>query len=158
MLLSEFENLTDIHPDCELYRAIEHEYNTGEWTSKAQFCHAYKFNEDGLATKCQTVANERLIAAEEQRSADRVKLQKLEDANRVLESRLAEAGDTDAELEKEIAVMRKVMQELREGGLKAQMFDAMLLASNDGRSGDEILHILFGFDYLLEEMEKEGKS
>jgi len=158
MLLSEFENLTDIHPDCELYRAIEHEYNTGEWTSKAQFCNAYKFNEGGLAVKIQSAANARLIAAEEQRSADRVKLQKLEDANRVLESRLAEAGDTDAELEKEIAVMRKVMQELREGGLKAQMFEALLKASGDELSADAILHILFGFDYLLEEMEKEGKS
>jgi hypothetical protein len=158
MLLSEFENLTDIHPDCELYRAIEHEYNTGEWTSKAQFCNAYKFNEGSLAVKIQSAANSRLIAAEEQRSADRVKLQKLDDANRVLESHLAEAGEENAELEKEIAVMRKVMQELREGGIMADMFRSMRRALHGGTEADELLHMMRGYDYLLEEMEKEGKS
>jgi hypothetical protein len=38
------------------------------------------------------------------------------------------------------------------------MFEALLKASGDELSADAILHILFGFDYLLEEMGKEGKS
>ena len=61
MLQSEFQNHTDVFPDAVLYECIEHEYNTGNWDSKAQFCAAYKFNEDGIAEKIQRAANERLI-------------------------------------------------------------------------------------------------
>lgn len=61
MLLSEFQNHTDIFPDAILYECIEQEYNSGPWDSKAQFCAAYKFNEDGIAGKIQRAANERLI-------------------------------------------------------------------------------------------------
>lgn len=70
MLLSEFENLTDIYPDVNLYCAIEHEYNEGDWHDKAEFCTAYKFNEDGLATRLQAAANQRLIDTEEQHRRD----------------------------------------------------------------------------------------
>lgn len=61
MLLSEFENHTDIFPDAITYEEIEREYMNERWESKAQFCAAYKFNEDGLAEKIQRAANERLI-------------------------------------------------------------------------------------------------
>lgn len=61
MLLSEFETHTDIYPDAILYECIEREYMDERYESKAQFCAAYKFNEDGLAEKIQRAANERLI-------------------------------------------------------------------------------------------------
>ena len=61
MLLSEFQNHTDIYPDAILYECIEREYMDERYSSKAQFCAAYKFNEDGIAEKIQQAANERLI-------------------------------------------------------------------------------------------------
>lgn len=61
MLLSEFQNHTDIFPDCILYEEIEREYNNGDWNSKHAFCAAYKFNEDYIASRIQTAANERII-------------------------------------------------------------------------------------------------
>jgi hypothetical protein len=61
MLLSEFQNHTDIFPDAITYEEIEREYMDERWESKAQFCAAYKFNEDGLAEKIQRAANARLI-------------------------------------------------------------------------------------------------
>lgn len=65
MMLSEFENLTDIFPDICLYEVAEREYENGDWTSKAEFCNAFKFDEDGLAQKIQSAANERLLQQEE---------------------------------------------------------------------------------------------
>ncbi|MBP0974004.1 MAG: hypothetical protein J5851_08890 [Oscillospiraceae bacterium] len=61
MLLSEFQNHTDIFPDAITYEEIEREYMDERWESKAQFCAAYKFNEGGLAEKIQRAANDRLI-------------------------------------------------------------------------------------------------
>lgn len=61
MLQSEFEIITDIFPDCILYEEIEREYNNGDWNSKHAFCAAYKFNEDYIASRIQTAANERII-------------------------------------------------------------------------------------------------
>lgn len=61
MLLSEFENHTDIFPDAITYEEIEREYMNERWESKAQFCAAYKFNEGCLAEKIQRAANARLI-------------------------------------------------------------------------------------------------
>ena len=65
MMLSDFENLTNIFPDICLYEVVEREYENGGWTSKAEFCNAYKFDEDGLAQKIQRAANERLWQQEE---------------------------------------------------------------------------------------------
>lgn len=64
MLQREFENLTDIFPDVLTYEAAEREYMNGGWASKAEFCTAYKFNEDGLAQKIQTAANARYFELE----------------------------------------------------------------------------------------------
>ena len=90
MLLSEFETLTDIYPDVNLYRVIEHEYNEGDWHDKAEFCTAYKFNEDGLATRLQAAANQRLIDMEEQHRRDMNTAQRLRDENAKLTARIEE--------------------------------------------------------------------
>ena len=71
MLQQEFEDLTGTYPDRILYDVIEREYERQDenghdvWDDKAQFCHAYKFNEDGLAERIQAAANEAIWQMEE---------------------------------------------------------------------------------------------
>ena len=111
MLLSEFENLTDIKPDSILYSVIEKEYNAQTedgkdlWTSKAQFCHAYKFDEDGLAEKCQRLANEEIWRRDEQ-----YRKAQMESANRITglfnETQALRKELADAEVAQTILVNR----------------------------------------------------
>ena len=111
MLLSEFENLTDIKPDSILYSVIEKEYNAQTddgkdvWDSKAQFCHAYKFDEDGLAEKCQRLANEEIWRREEQHRTSQEKsdnrIHGLFNETQALRKELADAVAANAELERE---------------------------------------------------------
>lgn len=56
MMITEFEKLTGIFPTSDLYKAIEAAYYDFEG-SKAEFCKAYKENENGLAEKIQRAAN-----------------------------------------------------------------------------------------------------
>ena len=70
MLQTEFETLTGIYPDAILYEVIEREYNRqidgrDFWDNKHDFCNAYKFNEDGLASRLQAAANESIWRKEE---------------------------------------------------------------------------------------------
>ena len=133
MLLSEFETLTDIHPDAILYSVIEREYNDGDWQSHAQFCNAYKFDEDGLATKCQRLANEEIWRKDEEyrtaqtKSSERIVALHTECEH--FKSEYRNAHDINAELmrredelERELETQRKVMQELRGDKVRADMF------------------------------------
>ena len=133
MLLSEFETLTDIHPDAILYGVIEREYNDGDWQSHAQFCNAYKFDEDGLATKCQRIANDEIWRKDEEyrtaqtKSSERIVA--LHNECEHFKSEYRNAHDINAELmqrveelEHEIATQREVMQELRGDKTRADMF------------------------------------
>lgn len=139
MLLSEFENLTDIKPDSILYSVIEKEYNAQTedgkdlWTSKAQFCNAYRFNEDGLASKCQRLANEKIWRKDEQHRAAQEKsdnrVHGLYNENQMLrkevEDQIAKRSQLEAdkqELEREIENMRKLIGELRSDKRRADMF------------------------------------
>lgn len=139
MLLSEFENLTDTKPDSILYSVIEKEYNAQTedgkdlWTSKAQFCHAFKFDEDGLAEKCQRLANEEIWRKDEQ-----YRKAQMESANRITglfnetqalrkeladaEAKLSEAEAANTELEREIENQRSVMQDMKSDKIRADMF------------------------------------
>ena len=87
MLQSEFENLTGIFPDVLLYEAAEHEYNTGDFASKAEFCDCFKADEDGLATKVQKAANERWFEMEKQRGALITANEQLQKENAELKSK-----------------------------------------------------------------------
>lgn len=149
MMMSEFVNLTDIHPDALLYEAIEEEYNRGGWDSKAQFAHAYKFNEDGLATKCQTVANERLTRLYEGEA-------KLKNSIRVLEARLHEAAEENDRLEDDLDTTSRTMRSMQQDDLKIRMLDALMEAADNDHTADMILHMVFGFEYLLDA--KEGEA
>lgn len=141
MLLSEFETLTDIYPDVNLYRAIEHEYNNGDWESKAQFCNAYKFNEGELASRVQAIANQRLIDTEEQH-----KRAVTDAANRAREL-FAE----NAKLEARIEELEQMETNLTD--LEATMLQALRDMADDEFQRDEIGTALIGYDYLLKRLE-----
>lgn len=141
MLLSEFETLTDIYPDVNLYRAIEHEYNEGDWESKAQFCNAYKFNEGELANRVQAIANQRLIDLEEQH-----KRAVTDTANRT-----RELCAENAKLEARIEELEQMETDLTD--LEATMLQALRDMADDEFQRDEIGTALIGYDYLLKRLE-----
>ena len=55
MQINEFEALTGIYPDQELYALIEEEYMQSEY-QKDEWCQRYRDNVDGLAEKVQLAA------------------------------------------------------------------------------------------------------
>lgn len=155
MLLSEFENLTDIKPDSILYSVIEKEYNAQTedgkdvWDSKAQFCHAFKFDEDGLAEECQRIANEEIWRRDEQ-----YRKAQMESANRITElynecehykAEYQNAHDINAELmqrveelEHEIETQRRVMQDMKSDQIKADMMDILMRYVHEGVDAADI--------------------
>ena len=167
MLLSEFENLTDIKPDSILYSVIEKEYNAQTedgkdlWTSKAQFCHAYKFDEDGLAEKCQRLANEEIWRRDEQ-----YRKAQMESANRITglfnetqalrkeladaEAKLSEAEAANAELEREIKNQRSAMHDLRSDKRRADMFRVLEQYARDDVDVQDIGRAVIAYVDLLD--------
>lgn len=152
MLLSEFETLTDIYPDVNLYRAIEHEYNEGDWESKAQFCNAYKFNEGELASRVQAIANQRLIDLEEQHkravtdAANRARELCAENAK--LEARIEEL---ECKCQDFTTLETAQLTDLTD--LEATMLQALRDMAEDEFQRDEIGTALIGYDYLLKRLE-----
>lgn len=122
MLLTEFENLTGIHPDINLYRVIEREYNTGDWADKAGFCHDYKFDVDGLASRLQMAANQRLIDIEEQHKREVYELRKRVE---LLTREVGELGSKNECLTDDNETMRRTMQQMQVDEQKVQMYDVL---------------------------------
>lgn len=132
MLLSEFENLTDIKPDSILYSVIEKEYNAVDgsgrdvWDSKAQFCHAFKFDEDGLAGKCQRLANEAIWKKDEEyRNAQTKSSERIVALHAECERLKAELAALEAEnrrLKEDYETSCKTLREMRCDKIKADMF------------------------------------
>lgn len=171
MLQSEFETHTDIFPDALLYDAAEHEYMTGDWDSKAGFCHDFKFDVDGLAQKCQRIANERWIKVNEEacrlRSeitplADqceklRAENNRLEDENENLRNEIAALSDRVDELNDEIgepptATLEVTEPEITIQSIRTAIQQAYQDAAHDDCTGDQILHMVWGFEYLLQRL------
>ena len=153
MLQTEFETLTGIFPDSILYEVIEREYNRqidgrDFWDNKHDFCNAYKFNEDGLASRLQAAANEAIWRKEEahrkamQESAER--LEKLKAYCEMLEKKLSGRHPEPG------AVLEETAPDI-----KSQMLDALLDAAHDDHTSETILHMLRGFDYLLDRRDLE---
>lgn len=153
MLQTEFETLTGIFPDSILYEVIEREYNRqidgrDFWDNKHDFCNAYKFNEDGLASRLQAAANEAIWRKEEahrkamQESAER--LEKLKAYCEMLEKKLSGRHPEPG------AVLEETAPDI-----KSQMLDALLDAAHDDHTAETILHMLRGFDYLLDRRDLE---
>ena len=132
MLQGEFETLTGIFPDVLLYEAAEQEYNNGDWASKAEFCDCFKADEDGIATRCQKIANERWLKMEEQNGE------------------LIEANEN---LRRELFELSKRVNALKGGigekDIRAAMQQAYHAAACDDCQADTILHMVWGFEYLL---------
>ena len=132
MLQGEFETLTGIYLDAPAYEAVEHEYNTGDYASKAEFCDCFKADEDGLATKIQTAANERWFKMEKQRG-------ELIAANEKL---LRERNDLTERV-------NALQGGVGEKDIRAAMQVAYHAAACDDCQADTILHMVWGFEYLL---------
>ena len=166
MLLGEFETHTDIFPDVLYYECAEHEYNTGDWSSKAQFCHAVKFDEDGLAHKIQRLANEKWIAVNEECSRLRESVKpltdkcemltaennRLEDENENLRNELAQLADRVDELNDEILEVPRNPQGFTTEKIRAAMQQALTDAACDDNKADMILHSVWAFSYLMERL------
>lgn len=162
MLQSEFETHTDIFPDVLLYEAAEHEYNEGGWESKAGFCHDFKFDVDGLAQKCQRIANERWIAVNEEASRLRSEAKPLADICEKLRAEKARLEDENENLLTEIRQLSKRVDELSKcinsgafSSIRESMFNAegAMLAEF---SREEVGTARIAFDYLIQEL--EGKQ
>ena len=154
MLQSEFETLTDIYPDVLMYEAAEHEYNKGDWASKAEFCDCFKADEDGLAQKCQAAANDRWFAAEELIGKLRAENNHLEDENENLRNEIAALSDRVDELSDEVGELPTATLEVTEPEITIQSIRAAIQqayqdAAHDDSKADEILHMVWGFEYLL---------
>lgn len=161
MLPTEFETQTGIYPDRILYDVIEREYERQDengrdvWDDKAQFCHAYKFNEDGLAERIQAAANEAIWQMEERHrkalneSGERVR--KLYEQNARLE---AEVEALHAKLEEAEAVPRLDPTTTR----KAQRYQTLADMAMDDATADEVLHAVWAFLRLAEIEEGGGAA
>lgn len=152
MLPSEFENLTGIYPDLNLYRVIEHEYNEGDWVNKAQFCNAYKFNDSELATRLQAAANQRLIDMEEQHRRDVNTAQRREDRLREENAKLT-ARIEELECKCQNFTTLETAQPTDLADLEATMLQALRDMAEDEFQRDEIGTALVGYDYLLKRLE-----
>lgn len=157
MLQCEFETLTDIYPDVLLYEAAEQEYNNGDFASKAEFCDCFKADEDGLATKIQTAANKRWFGLTDQRDRLIAENDKLQNENENLRNEIAALSDRVDELSDEVG-------ELPEQGVPkrimmlATMMQALIAAAMDNNKADTILHQVWAYQYLLDELHEELKD
>lgn len=147
MLQTEFETLTGIFPDAILYEVIEREYNRqidgrDFWDNKHDFCNAYKFNEDGLASRLQAAANEAIWRKDE-----------------AYRKAMQESAERIEKLSRERDSLRKDLNDLLRTqsapDIKSQMLDALLDAAHDDHTAETILHMLRGFDYLLDRRDLE---
>ena len=150
MLQGEFETLTGIYPDVLLYEAAEQEYNNGDWASKAEFCDCFKADEDGIAHKCQKIANERWFGLEEQVGKLRAENSRLEDENENLRNEIGALHDRVDELSDEVGELKP--QGFTPEQIRAAMQQALTDAACDDNKADMILHTVWGFDYLLENL------
>ena len=155
MLQTEFETLTGIFPDAILYEVIEREYNRqidgrDFWDNKHDFCNAYKFNEDGLASRLQAAANEAIWRKEEaHRKAMQESAERIESLARELHDRKAYCEMLEKKLCDRQQEPGAVLEETAPD-IKSQMLDALLDAEHDDHTAETILHMLRGFDYLLD--------
>ena len=161
MLPTEFETQTGIYPDRILYDVIEREYERQDedghdvWPDKHTFCNAYKFNEDGLASRLQAAANEAIWQMEERHrkalneSGERVR--KLYEQNAKLE---AEVEALHAKLEEAEAVPRLDPITTR----KAQRYQTLADMAMDDATADEVLHAVWAFLRLAEIEEGGGAA
>ena len=170
MTIGEFQNHTDMYPDFTLYEAACKEYEkknpdgSPAWDSQAQFCNAYKFNEDGLAERIMHSANERVeswisdnvrLKSELEPLADRCEKlvaenNRLEDENENLRNEIADMAKTVDNLIQQIAELKP--QGFTPEQIRIAIQQSFCNAAHDDNCADMILHMVWGFDYLLENL------
>ena len=169
MNIKDFENQTGIYPDALIFEAAKHELETAEfeWGSMTGFYHDFKFNTDGIAQKCQKIANERWIKANEEISRLRSSVKPLTDKcerltaeNGTLKEENESLFTELSELMKRVEVLNKQVEKLPTATLEVTepeitvqtlstaiyKAETMMLAEFS-RKDVGTAHI--GFDYLL---------
>ena len=154
MLQGEFETLTGIYLDAPAYEAVEHEYNTGDYASKAEFCDCFKADEDALAHKIQTAANERWFGLTDQRDRLIAVNDSLQKENENLSIEIMKLGEHVDELQKQVSELPTATLEVTEPEITIQSIRIAIQqsyhdAACDDCKGDQILHMVWGFEYLL---------
>lgn len=105
MLIDEFEALTGIYPDQELYALIEEEYMQSEF-QKDEWCERYRNNVDGLAEKVQLAAEHARAKREKAIEEERESLRKeISDLHRDIESVLEKVKRLEAWRPYEVSLM-----------------------------------------------------
>lgn len=160
MLQGEFETLTGIYLDVPAYEAVEHEYNTGDYASKAEFCDCFKADEDALAHKIQTAANKRWFGLTDQRDRLIAENDRLQNENENLRNEIAALSDRVDELSDEVGELPTATLEVAEPEITVQTIRAAIQqayqdAAHDDCKGDQILHMVWGFEYLLQRLGAE---
>ena len=142
----EFENLTGMFPDVLTYEAAEHEYSTGDWASKVEFCEYMKADKDGLARKIQRIANDRWHESELLIQRLREENDRLEDENDSLCDENRTLSDRVRELKEKI----DGVSDIRTAMFCAESEMLQLKCVSSGELG--VVHT--AFDYLLKKLEK----
>jgi predicted RNase H-like nuclease (RuvC/YqgF family) len=160
MLQGEFETLTGIYLDVPAYEAVEHEYNTGDYASKAEFCDCFKADEDALAHKIQTAANKRWFGLTDQRDRLIAENDKLQNENENLRNEIAALSERVDTLTKQVEKLPTATLEVTEPEITIQTIRAAIQqayqdAAHDDCKGDQILHMVWGFEYLLQRLGAE---
>ena len=159
MQISESELHTGFFPDSILFDKMNAEYERKDldgkniWDSIPQFCNAYKFNEDGIAQEIQEAANaeiRELRARAKRLQNENARLSEINEDQLTELLSLSERVDT---LTKQVEKMPTATLETTENDaltrMKADMFNSLLEAAHEGHNGKTVLHMVFGFDFLL---------
>ena len=159
MQIGEAELHTGFFPDSILFDKMNAEYERKDldgkniWDSIPQFCNAYKFNEDGIAQEIQEAANAEI--RELRARAERLQNEnaRMEDVNENLLAEVLRLTKRVDMLTKRVEEMPTATLETTENDalarMKADMFNSLLEAAHEGHNGKTVLHMIFGFDFLL---------
>lgn len=163
MQIGESELHTGFFPDSILFDKMNAEYERKDldgkniWDSIPQFCNAYKFNEDGIAQEIQEAANaeiRELRARAERLQNENARLSEINEDQLTELLNLSERVDA---LTKQVEKMPTATLEVTEPEITIQTIRAAIQqayqdAAHADCNGDEILHMVWGFEYLLQRL------
>lgn len=163
MQIGESELHTGFFPDSLLFDKMNAEYERKDldgkniWDSIPQFCNAYKFNEDGIAQEIQEAANaeiRELRARAERLQNENARLSEINDDQLTELLSLSERVDTlTKQVEKlPTATLEVTEPEITIQSIRAAIQQAYQDAAHDDCKGDQILHMVWGFEYLLQRL------
>lgn len=166
MQISESELHTGFFPDSILFDKMNAEYERKDldgkniWDSIPQFCNAYKFNEGGIAQEIQETANaeiRELRARAERLQNENARLSEINEDQLTELLNLSQRVDTlTKQVEKlPTATLEVAEPEITIQTIRAAMQQAYQDAAHDDCKGDQILHMVCGFEYLLQRLGAE---